>query len=118
MKEMAMREAEKYIPEQYRGAFSVAKGFYGSDPEEAKKMAEGYVPEEYKGYFNAGMQAYDKALELKKQKDEMQLKMFEKVIDPIWVKYDPEGKGNISKDQCQVMAEGCLEEMKMSQYFN
>ena len=43
----------------------------------------------------------------------MQRKMFEKAIDPVWVKYDPEGKGHISKDQCQEMAEKTLETAKM-----
>ena len=82
----------------------VAKGVYGN-PEEARGVAEGYVPDQYKGYFNAGLDAVDKAKELKKQKDELQRKMFEKAIDPVWVKYDPEGKGEISKDQCQEMAQ-------------
>ena len=76
------------------------------------------MPEEYKGYFNAATSAYDKALELKKKKDEMQLQMIEKAIDPIWSKYDTEGAGAVSKSQCQDMVVLALEQIKMSQHFN
>lgn len=44
--------------------------------------------------------------------------MFEKAIDPIWVKYDPEVSGFISKDKCSEMAQQTLEQVSMSQYYN
>tara|TARA_B110000285_G_C14931365_1_gene517474 strand:+ start:524 stop:631 length:108 start_codon:yes stop_codon:yes gene_type:complete len=34
---------------------------------------------------------------LKKQKDALQLKAFEKAIDPLWVQYDTENTGYVSK---------------------
>jgi hypothetical protein len=60
----------------------------------------------------------EKAKELKKQKDEMQLKMFEKAIDPLWIQQDPENKGYITKDQSGEMVKLALEKVSMSQYYN
>ena len=74
-----------------------------------KKMIEAYqsggsmdqfVPAEYKSYYDGANTALETAKELKKRKDELQLMMITKAIDPIWALRDPENKGYISKDQC------------------
>lgn len=120
----AISMAEDQIPEQYKGYYNVAKGLY-TKPSEAlealevvEKSAESYVPQEYKGLFNSGLKVFDKAQELKEQKDAMQRQMFEKAIEPVWEKYDTKKVGSISKDQCQEMVTGALEQLKMSRYFN
>lgn len=48
----------------------------------------------------------------------MQLKMFEKAIDPLWIQQDPENKGYITKDQSGEMVKLALEKVSMSQYYN
>ena len=86
---------EGQVPAQYKGQYDMAKALYTS--EDKRTTVEGFVPAKYKGHFGAAMSTYDKAVDLKKQKDEMQIKMFEKAIDPIWKQYDPEDKGYITQ---------------------
>lgn len=60
----------------------MAKSIYSA--EDKRAAVKGFVPDSYKGSFDTAMGSYDKAMELKKKKDAMQIKMFEKAIDPFW----------------------------------
>jgi len=86
-------KAESYIPGQYKAGFGMAKGLY-ADPRSVK----GFVPEGYEKYADMAEAGLDKAAELKKQKDAMQLQLIEKAVDPLWIQYDPENTGFITKD--------------------
>ena len=81
-------------------------------------MAEGFVPDDYKSAFQTGLMVIDKAAELKKQKDELQIAGFNKLIEPLWVKYDTEEKGFISKEQCVDMVKAILAKGNYADYFN
>ena len=43
----------------------------------------------------------------------MQISMFEKIIDPLWSKFDTENNGYLTHDQCKLMI---LEVLKKSGY--
>ena len=60
---------EGQVPSKYKDQYDMAKSLYGS--EDKRKTVEGFVPTKYKGQFGAAMSTYDKAVDLKKQKDEM-----------------------------------------------
>ena len=77
-----------------------------------------YIPEEYKGYFHKAGSYYDYAMELKAKKDEMQISLFEKLIDPLWSKFDTEGKGYITHDQCKVLMQKVLKQTSYYKYYN
>lgn len=68
------------------------------DPDNARAIIGKHVPDKYKGMYDSANSAADKAIELKKKKDALQLKAFEKVIDPLWKKVDKEGKGIIDHE--------------------
>ena len=89
------------VPDQYKGGLSLAQGLY-ADPAAAAKS---YVPAGYEGYADQAVALAEKAADLKKQKDALQLKAFEKAIDPLWIQYDPENTGYCSKDSCGKMVE-------------
>ena len=42
----------------------------------------------------------EKAKEMKRKKDELQLKLIKKAVEPIWKIKDKENLGYITKDQC------------------
>lgn len=52
--------------------------------------------------------ALAKAKELKKKKDELQLKLIKKAVEPIWKIKDKENLGFITKDQCCEIAYDAL----------
>ena len=59
-----------------------------------------------------------KANELKKKKDEMQLKLIGKAVDPIWKMKDKENLGYITKEQCCEIAEAALKIIGQDKYYN
>jgi hypothetical protein len=67
-----------------------------------------FVPEEYKQYYTLAEKAVAKAKELKKKKDELQLKLIKKAVEPIWKIKDKENLGFITKDQCCEIAYDAL----------
>ena len=83
-----------------------------------KKAIEGFVPEQYKGQFDTAVKTYDKAVELKKQKDELQIQIFEKAIDPLWKQYDKDDKGHISQEQFKELGKLALEKAGHGDKFN
>jgi len=56
-------------------------------------------------------------MELKRKKDELQLKAFDKLIDPLWSKYDTDGNGFITYGQCKQMMKQAFETGGYSEYF-
>lgn len=58
------------------------------------------MPEAYRPYYDMANKAMEKAKELKKKKDEMQLKLIGKAVEPIWKMKDTENLGYITKEQC------------------
>ena len=100
LKAEMQKKAEALIPGQYQAGFGMAKGLY-SDPRSVK----GFVPAGYEGYADKLEAGLDAAAALKKKKDEMQIALITKAIDPLWVKYDTENTGFISKDQNGELAE-------------
>ena len=68
MQKKALEKAESYIPGQFKGGYGMAKGLY-NDPRSIK----GFVPEGYEKYADMAEAGLDKAAELKKQKDALQL---------------------------------------------
>lgn len=109
LKEKALKKAEGHIPDKYRGQYDVAKGLYQS--EDKRKAIEGFVPDSYKGSYQTALSSYDKAVDLKKQKDEMQIKMFEKAIDPMWKKFDKKNEGHITQEQFGELGKMALEKV-------
>ena len=63
------------------------------------------------------MNIYVKAQDLKKQKDEMQIKAFEKIIEEVWNRYDAENKGYIEGEQCHELIKYNLEKQGYGQYY-
>lgn len=52
--------------------------------------------------------AIEKAKEIKRKKDELQLKLIRKAVEPLWVMKDKENLGYITKEQCCEIAEDAL----------
>ena len=57
-----------------------------------------FVPEEYKKYYIMAETAIEKAKEIKRKKDELQLKLIRKAVEPLWVMKDKENLGYITKE--------------------
>ena len=55
---------------------------------------------------------------MKRQKDELQISMFEKAIDPYWIKYDKENKGYITQQQFGELAKDALEQAGHGDKYN
>lgn len=62
--------------------------------------------------------AMEKAKELKRKKDELQLKLIKKAVEPIWKIKDKENLGYITKDQCCEIAYDALKAIGQEKYFN
>ena len=93
-----------------------AKAVYEAD--DKREAVGSLVPEGYKGSYQAAVASYDKAVEIKHQKDEMQIAMFEKVIDPLWRKYDENDDGYITQEQFMELGKTALENAGHGDKFN
>lgn len=71
------------------------------DPESLKEFAEGQIPEKYRGAYEQVGDAVEKAKMLKKEKDEYQQKMCEKIVETIWKQFDQDTSGSIKKSKCE-----------------
>ena len=62
--------------------------------------------------------AVEKAKELKRKKDELQLKLIRKAVDPLWALKDTEDLGYITKEQCCEIAFDALKACRQEKYYN
>lgn len=94
----------------------MANALYNAD--DKTQAVEGMLPGSYKGSFQTALSVYDQAVDLKKQKDELQISMFEKAIDPVWQNYDKDNKGYITQDQFGELAKYALEQAGHGDKYN
>ena len=73
---------------------------------------EPLIPKHYKSYFNAAKMAIEKANELKKKKDELQLASIRAAVD-MMIKED-----EVTKDQCQDMVKKAMTSIGKEEYFS
>ena len=76
------------------------------------------MPQEYKGYYEKASQAMDKANELKKKKNEMQISLITKAVTPIWAKKDTKNLGYITKTQCCEIVQDALKAIGQEKYYD
>ena len=93
-----LSEAEQIMEPDQKEKLELAVKIY--ETYKSGGSMDSMVPEEYKGYYNHANVALEKAKELKAKKDEMQLAIITKAVNPIWSKKDTEGLGHITKVQC------------------
>lgn len=112
--------ADKQVPSDYQQYYEAVKHVARAEDVEvaAREMLEVQVPEEYKPFLKTAEKAMKKAIELKKKKDELQIDLFEAIIDPVWEQADPDGQGYIGEEQCADFARLILKEIKQEDKFN
>ena len=98
---------EDQVPDKYKDQMDMAKSLYAS--EDRRATLTGFVPDKYQGQLQTAMTTYDKAKDFKKQKDEMQISLFEKVIEPFWKQFDPTNLGYIGQDKFMQLGQLALE---------
>ena len=57
-------------------------------------------------------------MQLKNMKDDLQVKMFEKIIEPIWRQYDPEDKGLITLEDFKDLGKKALSKAGLADKIN
>ena len=121
-KSIGLEMAEGYIPESMRGYYDVSKALYKDPKAEGLKQASSYVGAEYMDQLNSGVemagQAYEGAVYLKEKKDELQMAMCQKIVDPVFGLYDTDNTGFITKGQCEELAKQGLEKAEKGDLFN
>ena len=112
--------ADKTVPKNYHAYYQAVKHVARADDVEvaAREMLEVQVPDEYKPFLRHAETAMKKAVELKKKKDDLQIDLFEAIIDPVWEQVDPDNKGYIGEDQASDLAKLILKEIKQEHRFN
>ena len=116
-----LNESENLVEEQHKQKIQITKVMVDKEKGMDEKLEVIVPPEhidDFRRYISILRAAREKAIELKRKKDEMQVQLIYKALESPWKKYDPEDTGYLAKDQTSELAQVILATMGKKEIFD